>query len=116
VRVAPPAFCNEPAIRRLANRTLRLLDGLLPSPTGCTAFARGDFELRGDFLGEGYARATAEATSAVADAESSGLALDGTYTGKAMAALLQAARDASGAPRTLLFVNTYDSRGHPGGG
>lgn len=110
VRVAPPAFCNERAIRRLANRTLRLLDGLLPSPTGCQSFARGDVDLRGDFLGKGYAHATAEAERAVAGAEDSGLALDGTYTGKAMAALLQSARDASGAARSLLFVNTYDAR------
>jgi 1-aminocyclopropane-1-carboxylate deaminase/D-cysteine desulfhydrase-like pyridoxal-dependent ACC family enzyme len=67
-------------------------------------------EIRSGFLGEGYAVPTAEGTEAVALAEQSGLHLEGTYTGKALAALIADARAGRLDGERVLFWNTYNSR------
>jgi hypothetical protein len=66
----------------------------------------GEIELLDGYLGKGYAHPTEEAQRAVALAdETEGLTLETTYTGKALAALLDHARRD---PQTrLLFVDTF---------
>jgi len=66
-----------------------------------------------EMLGEGYARFTPEGMEAVQAAwELDGLELDGTYTGKAFAAMLRALRDEGLKRRCILFWNTLSST-HP---
>ncbi|MFQ5416582.1 MAG: 1-aminocyclopropane-1-carboxylate deaminase/D-cysteine desulfhydrase [Myxococcota bacterium] len=82
-------------------RALRRFDAGVP----ITRFSPADFDLVLDHVGPGYGAPTREAQQAVAEAAACGLQLDGTYTGKALAALLSRARRAdTSAP--LLFWNT----------
>jgi hypothetical protein len=61
-------------------------------------------------LGEGYAVPTSESQAAVALAAAHGLHLETTYTGRALAALAADAGTLAG--KTVLFWNTFSSRGH----
>lgn len=73
----------------------------------------GDYEgrlptLRHEFLGPGYARFTPEGVAAIAWARARlGIRLEGTYTGKACAALLADAGAGRLAGRQVLFWDTY---------
>ncbi|MEJ2522600.1 MAG: pyridoxal-phosphate dependent enzyme, partial [Gammaproteobacteria bacterium] len=72
--------------------------------------------VRHDHIGPGYARFTPEGIAAVEFARSqANLLLEGTYTGKAFAALLADARAGRLAGRRVLFWNTYSSRPLPPG-
>jgi D-cysteine desulfhydrase len=111
IRVVRDTIANPTAYRRLYAATAVLLRKLdlrfpkLPAP------AVGP-DIRHDHIGPGYARFTPEGMDAVAwAAGEKGIKLEGTYTGKAMAALREAA--ASQRNRTLLFWNTYNSRPLP---
>ena len=75
--------------------------------------AASDVRVVEGFLGPGYGHPTPEAEEAVALArEAEGLTLEITYTGKALAAFLEAARaTGSHGERPLLFWHTYNS--HP---
>jgi hypothetical protein len=65
-----------------------------------------EVDLLDGYLGAGYAHPTTEARQAVAfTAQTEGLRLETTYTGKAMAAMLDYARRHPGA--RLLFVDTF---------
>jgi D-cysteine desulfhydrase len=109
VRVLPAAEGDEAALSRTVAEAVT---ALREADVGFPALERSDLALsvRGEFLGEGYAVPTPEATEAVRVAAESGLALETTYTGKALAAL---ASDAAGGRldhKTVLFWNTYNSR------
>ncbi len=69
-------------------------------------------DIRGAFFGPGYARYTPEGLAAMAlAADTDGVQLDGTYTAKAMAALLADLRhDPQLRSQPVLFWNTYNSR------
>jgi 1-aminocyclopropane-1-carboxylate deaminase/D-cysteine desulfhydrase-like pyridoxal-dependent ACC family enzyme len=105
VRVIEEDVANRPKIARMVNRTARYLrrrDRTIPE----IKIEPEELDLRDGYLGAGYAHPTAEAKGAVelvAGAE--GLPLETTYTGKAMAALLDHARRHTGA--RLLFVDTF---------
>jgi D-cysteine desulfhydrase len=91
---------------RAARATLALLrrgDPSVPDP----GLALGDFRLLRGQLGAGYGVPTAEGGAAIEAAAAAGLALDSTYTGKCLAALLERKPGAAGGP--LLFWNTYNA-------
>ncbi len=68
------------------------------------------FSLREEFFGGEYARHTPDSAAAVREAwERWGLRLEGTYTGKAMAALLRDARAGELREKRVVFWNTYNS-------
>jgi 1-aminocyclopropane-1-carboxylate deaminase/D-cysteine desulfhydrase-like pyridoxal-dependent ACC family enzyme len=69
-----------------------------------------DFDIARGFLGEEYARFTAAGMEAVALAGKAGLHLEGTYTGKTLAALLAHGRAGALEGRTVLLWDTYNSR------
>lgn len=69
-----------------------------------------DFDIAGGFLGEEYARFTPAGMKAVALAGECGLHLEGTYTGKALSALLAHGRGGALEGRTVLVWDTYNSR------
>ncbi len=71
----------------------------------------GDFDLAVGFLGEGYARFTEPGMEAVRLAErAAGLHLEGSYTGKTLAALLAWGREGRLAGKNVLFWDTYNSK------
>ena len=109
VRVLPAAEGDAEALARVvaeAIATLREVDPAFPQ------LDRTDLALdvRGEFLGDGYAMPTPEARRAVQLAAEAGLSLEMTYTGKALSALVHDAEDGQLDGATVLFWNTYNSR------
>jgi D-cysteine desulfhydrase len=110
VRVTEDFVANPDAMRRLMVKTTMLMNRLDPSiPADLAERARYCF--REGFVGDGYAR-TNEATDRAVDVAQNelGLVLETTYTGKAMAAMLQDLGQAATARKSMLFWNTYNSR------
>lgn len=112
VRVADNRFAKREVLDRLMNKTTTLLNRLDPS-IALEASTRTRIIWRDDFYAGGYAAVDDTTTHAVEFARDNlELALDTTYTGKAMAALLHdlAVNDHGG---PMLFWNTYNSRPLP---
>ncbi|MDJ0812297.1 MAG: pyridoxal-phosphate dependent enzyme [Woeseiaceae bacterium] len=101
-------FVSSPrAMQRLLEKTASMLNRLDPTiPDNLAARAR--YVFRTGYLGDGYAKSNAATDAAVALAlEQLDLPLETTYTGKAMAALID---DLKNGPGNVLFWNTYNSR------
>lgn len=106
VRVTPREVAGEPQLTDLLARTASLLREAgadVPDPDPAV------YEVRHDEFGEEYARFTAEGMAAVRAAAEAGLLLEGTYTGKTLAALLADAESGRLADAHGLFWDTYDS-------
>jgi 1-aminocyclopropane-1-carboxylate deaminase/D-cysteine desulfhydrase-like pyridoxal-dependent ACC family enzyme len=89
---------------------LRCVDDSFPALTDVHA----NTEIRTEFLGSGYAELTPECAEAVQLVETTeNLTLETTYTGKALAALIQDARNGELANQNIVFWNTYNSRPYP---
>lgn len=112
IRVSHMWLCNEDALRRLLGKTALMLRRLVPELPA--DFERGThIRLRHEFFAGGYAavdHATGDAMRVAG--EQLGLTLEGTYTGKAMAALL-ADLGAEGGGGCILFWNTCNDRPLP---
>ncbi len=107
VQVVQRPWVSGATVTRLAGRAARLLAARgARLPEGAARFTAADLEVVTDQLGAGYGAPTPAAIAAVARAAECGLALETTYSGKALAALL--ARPAAG-PR--LFWLTYAAYG-----
>ncbi len=111
VAVVERALCNRTLVRSLIRRTARLLRRVGNAPGPLPAPRPGALQVLHGYLGRGYGHPTEAGTRALQEArDSEGLHLDPTYTGKALAALLErcASGPAAGAP--CLFWNTYNSQ------
>jgi 1-aminocyclopropane-1-carboxylate deaminase/D-cysteine desulfhydrase-like pyridoxal-dependent ACC family enzyme len=110
IRVTESFVANPDAMRRLLTKTADLLHSLDTSvPANLADLAR--YEFRDGFLGDGYAKTNSATDRAVRiAADELGLALETTYTGKAMAAMLQDLDKPEFANQSMLFWNTYNSR------
>lgn len=110
VRVIDERFASARKMVRLFHKTnafLHLLDTTFPK----FHFRAADIDIRYDFFGEQYGLFTEEGMAAVARMEKTeGLKLDGTYTGKALAALIHDAEKQVLRGKRVLFWNTYNSR------
>ncbi len=113
VRVTDTTIANPAAMRRLIAKTalmMRSLDATIPDNLA----DRVKLRFRDEFFGKGYAQSDARTDAAVRTARDQlGLVLETTYTGKAMAALLQDAQQSGSAENDWLFWNTYNSRPLP---
>ncbi|UCG74303.1 MAG: pyridoxal-phosphate dependent enzyme [Chromatiales bacterium] len=113
VRVVPMPTRLPAAYDRLFRETgqeLHALDGNFPIVD--EPFA--NFELRDEFLGDGYAIPTDGTTEAVEMAQKlASIGLETTYTGKAMDALVQDARSGRLADSSVVFWLTYNSHPYP---
>lgn len=113
VRVVRADIASPERFRTLYHGAARLLHGHDPR------FPRapldtGNIELRHEFFGPGYARFTPEGMQALEFARAAfGIGLEGTYTGKALAALLADLRGGRLDGRNVLFWNTYNSQPMP---
>jgi len=110
VRVNSDNFVNAKAMAKLIHKTNSLLSALAPSFPRLK-FSEQDTDIRQDFFGKQYALFTKEGMEAVARMEKNeGIKLDGTYTGKAFAALIDDAGRQDLRDKVVLFWNTFNSR------
>lgn len=109
VRVVPAFLASHQRAHALAAQTIELLRTADPSfPQLSAAECTPDID-ESQFGGE-YARFTPAGMEAVRVArQAAGLDLDGTYTGKAFAAVLKAVRERTG-DNPIVFVNTRNSQ------
>ena len=113
VRVTSEKFVNTRRMTKLINRTNSLIHSLDPS-FPVFEFSSADVDLRHDYFGKRYALFTEESMEAVSlMGECEGIKLDGTYTGKALAALIDDAKNESLRGKSVLFWNTLNSRSRP---
>jgi len=109
VRVNSDSFVNAKGLVKLIYKTNSLLSSLDPSFPKLE-FSEHDMDIRHGFFGKQYALFTKEGMEAVALMERyGGIKLEGTYTGKAFAALIDEGKKASLRDKVLLFWNTYNS-------
>jgi len=110
VRVTSEKFVNTRDMIKLIKKTNSLinsLDGSFPM----FELSAADVEIRHDYCGKQYALFTKEgmdAVSLIRDCE--GIKLEGTYTGKTLAALIADAKSEKLQRSTVLFWNTLNSR------
>jgi D-cysteine desulfhydrase len=115
VRVSHESICNTTALQRLMRKTAMLMNRFDPAIPADLA-SRTNVVLRNDFFADGYAQSNEATHQAISLARDEfGIALEQTYTGKAMAALLQDINSARVATQPMLFWNTYNSRSLPAG-
>jgi len=113
VRVVREDIASPGRFRALYHGSARLLHARDPR-FPLAPLRRGRLELRHDHIGPGYARFTEAGMAAVDLArERLDTALEGTYTGKAFAAMVEDLRAGRLAGRRVLFWNTYSSRPLP---
>jgi D-cysteine desulfhydrase len=109
VRVSDTVICNEEALMRILEKTARMmhrLDRAIPRNLA----ERADIRLRHEFFAGGYARTDDETEAAIRFAKDElDLQLEGTYTGKAMAAVVRDLSGVDASRRQVLFWNTYNS-------
>jgi D-cysteine desulfhydrase len=109
VRVLPAAEGDVEALSRTVDEAVAALrrgDSDFPR-LGLADLA---LDVRGEFLGDGYALPTSQGREAVAAAAAAGFSLENTYTGKSLSALAHDARAGLLDEATVLFWNTYNSR------
>jgi len=110
VRVTDPPYTDLDKGRRLfatANALLQAADSSFPE----CAFPEEAFVLRHEFKGDRYGLYTPESVRAVQMMRDlSGLKIEGTYTGKAFAAIMADAAAGILSDKTVLFWNTYNGR------
>jgi len=110
VRIASEKFVNTRRMIKLINKTNSLLYSLDTSFPRFE-FPEADVDIRHDYFGKRYGLFTKEGMEAVSlMREREGIKLDGTYTGKTLAALIGDAKTGSLRGRTVLFWNTLNSR------
>ncbi len=114
VRVSPREIMNRQRLDQLMAKTAAMLNRLEPG-IPADLHRRTRIEVRQSFYGDGYAISN-PATDAAIDVarDALGLALEPTYTGKAMAALLHDSEQAWLRSASLMFWNTYNSNPLPG--
>jgi 1-aminocyclopropane-1-carboxylate deaminase/D-cysteine desulfhydrase-like pyridoxal-dependent ACC family enzyme len=113
VRVVPTYVADMDKCHILFRQTNELLRELDPSFPLCT-IEPDDITIYHEYFGEKYGMFTPEAMAAMTILrESDGVALDGTYTGKACAAFIADARSVGDRP--MLFWHTKNSRPFPPG-
>ena len=109
VRVVPPEVAGAEAADRLARGALALLGGIAPTFPVTAARASRLTVVEG-FFGEGYGVFSPEGARAMRLVrETDGLALEGTYTAKTLAALIADAESGMLADRSVLYWHTYNS-------
>jgi 1-aminocyclopropane-1-carboxylate deaminase/D-cysteine desulfhydrase-like pyridoxal-dependent ACC family enzyme len=110
VRVTGENFVNEQRMLDLIEKVNAFLSSLDGSFVGADVTG-ADLDIRNDYFGKQYALFTEEGMRAVSlMKEYEGIKLDGTYTGKTMAALVADAGKDLLKDKTVLFWNTLNSR------
>lgn len=110
VRVVDKIVCNQQKISKLANKTSLFLHKIDHSFPKIEIKPDNIFFLV-DYFGDGYAKFTEKGMLAVKIMkELENIELEGTYTGKAMAGLIDWCSKKDVYNKTILFWNTYNSQ------
>ena len=113
VRVTSEKLVNAERMTSLINNAASFLNSQDASFPG-SEFSPTEVDIRNDYAGKKYALFTDEGMEAISlMKEHEGIKLDGTYTGKTLAALIDDAKSGSLRGKTVLFWNTLDSRDFP---
>ena len=110
IRVADEQFANVRKMVKLFRETNSFLSSLDPTFPH-VELSEQEINIRHEFFGRQYALFTREGMDAVNRMQQTeGITLDGTYTGKALAALIHDAENRDIKDEVLLFWNTYNAR------
>ncbi|MFC1853539.1 1-aminocyclopropane-1-carboxylate deaminase/D-cysteine desulfhydrase [candidate division CSSED10-310 bacterium] len=110
VRIVNRKIAHRKNVHRLFKKSNALLHSLDPCFPLCR-LTRHDVQINHHFFGQQYALFTEKGMQAVALMQKfADLKLEGTYTGKTFAALIQDARTQDLKNKVILFWNTYNSR------
>lgn len=110
VRVVDRKYADAGNLARLLRRVNAFLSGLDHSFPR-VEYPETDAGIRHDYFGDDYALFTPAGMEAVALMEErEGIRLEGTYTGKALACLIEETGRNRGRDQVILFWNTYNSR------
>ncbi|MCL4692821.1 MAG: pyridoxal-phosphate dependent enzyme [Candidatus Hydrogenedentes bacterium] len=110
IRVIDNSLANPSRMRTLAHDSVAYLRACDPSFPTCER-ALSEYTLREEFFGTQYALHTEEGMEAIRLLrEAEGIGLDGTYSGKAFAALVDDAKKGMCSGKTVLFWDTFNSR------
>jgi len=113
VRVIEEEFISRKKMLKLIRSTNSMLCSL-DSSFPALEFSEEDIHIKQGFFGEKYALYTDEGMEAVTRMKNNeGIKLEGTYTGKTLAALIDDVEKQNLSNRVLLFWNTYNSRDFP---
>ncbi len=110
VQIIDEKFINTPKMLKLISATNSLLCSL-DSSFPALEFSEEDINIKQGFLGEKYALFTRAGVDAVTRMNNNeGIKLEGTYTGKTLAALIDDVEKQNLSNKVLLFWDTYNSR------
>jgi 1-aminocyclopropane-1-carboxylate deaminase/D-cysteine desulfhydrase-like pyridoxal-dependent ACC family enzyme len=110
IGVTSEKFANTTRMLGFINKTAYLLHSL-DSKFPELVFSNSDIYIRHEFFGRQYALFTEDGMKAVSLTKGyEGIKLDGTYTGKTMAAVIADAKSGHLRDTTVLFWNTLNSR------
>ena len=110
VRVNSEIFVNVKRLIKLIYQTNSLLSSMDPSFPHFD-FRESDVEIRQGFFGTQYALSTEQGLEAISLMNRyANIKLEGTYTGKTFAALIDDAKKSNLTDKIVLFWNTYNSR------
>lgn len=113
VRVVETEYANPHLMARLFHKTAMVIHSFAPVIHNFHRFEE-KFDWREGFFGAGYGVYTQGGETAVGQMqELEAIPLEGTYTGKTLAALMFDAENGRLAGKTVLFWNTYNSRPVP---
>lgn len=108
VRVTPESLASAEGFDGLLDLACDAACGL-DSHCGCRVSVEPHATVVEGYFGNGYGEYSPEGLEAARLARGAGLVLDGTYTAKAFAALVAAARTGEFRDKTVLFWNTFNS-------
>lgn len=112
IRIIDKKFIDKTTVIKRYLETNSFLHSMDPSFPK-SELSADDFEIRDEFLGNGYAQFTKQGIDAIKHMEETeGIKLDGTYTGKTAAALIDDAhkQKQNMKDKVILFWNTLNSR------
>jgi D-cysteine desulfhydrase len=109
VRVVETQYASPRLMARLFHKTYRVIHSFAPVIHNFHSFAE-KLDVREGFYGDGYGVYTQAGETAVHQMQQlEGIPLEGTYTGKTLAALIADARSGQLTGKTVLFWNSYNS-------
>jgi 1-aminocyclopropane-1-carboxylate deaminase/D-cysteine desulfhydrase-like pyridoxal-dependent ACC family enzyme len=111
IQVSEQFVTNEGVVARLAEQQLRFIEKNSSVDLSGIHFKKQDVIMLNDYLGGGYGHSTEKAEKAIELLKNSeNIKLDPTYTGKAMAAMIDFSALPQNAGKNIMFIDTYNSR------
>ncbi len=109
VKIYPASRIGEKGVMHLIEKTYRFLKQYLPDLPEMN-ISSDDFSVLDGYIGEGYSHTTDKAENAISLMQKTqNIGLEHVYTGKCMAALIDAAEKGLLRDKQVMFWNTYNS-------